>query len=234
MKVRWQNRTCCLSSEPNALSVSDRRAKTSQSKTARSVHGSSDHRSDRCCLSSARILFSRPPPSPTPQSPPTICNRQTLHPDEGGLAPPGSTSTSSVSPSTRASPQIRLAVQQLVVEVRPPARSRCHCPRRLLATLSWCSFQRQIRRRLRCDIRRLGASDRAWDQAVRFRTARPREILPGAVRGSDTGLGLSSWTYDRSNIRLASWHKSFSSLSLWSVISTQPRSKPPRLRSMLA
>ena len=36
----------------------------------------------------------------------------------------------------------------------------------------------------------------------------PGEILPGVVRGTDTGLGLSSWTYDRSNIRLASWHKS--------------------------
>jgi len=52
-------------------------------------------------------------------------------------------------------------------------------------------------------------ADRAWGSGVfGFAPPAPGEILPGAVRGSDTGLGLSSWTYDRSNIRLASWHKS--------------------------
>jgi len=52
-------------------------------------------------------------------------------------------------------------------------------------------------------------ADRAWGSGVfGFVPPAPGEILPGAVRGTDTGLGLSSWTYDRSNIRLASWHKS--------------------------
>ena len=52
-------------------------------------------------------------------------------------------------------------------------------------------------------------ADRAWGSGV-FGFVPPAlgEILPGAVRGTATGLGLSSWTYDRSNIRLASWHKS--------------------------
>ena len=52
-------------------------------------------------------------------------------------------------------------------------------------------------------------ADRAWGSGVfGFVPPAPGEILPGAVRGTDTGLGLSSWTYDRSNVRLASWHKS--------------------------
>jgi hypothetical protein len=52
-------------------------------------------------------------------------------------------------------------------------------------------------------------ADRAWGSGVfGFVPPAPGEILPGVVRGTDTGLGLSSWTYDRSNIRLASWHKS--------------------------
>ena len=52
-------------------------------------------------------------------------------------------------------------------------------------------------------------ADRAWGSGV-FGFIPPAlgQILPGAVRGTDTGLGLSSWTYDRPNIRLASWHKS--------------------------
>ena len=52
-------------------------------------------------------------------------------------------------------------------------------------------------------------ADRAWGSGVfGFVPPAPGEILPGAVRGTDTGLGLSSWTYDRSSIRLAAWHKS--------------------------
>jgi len=52
-------------------------------------------------------------------------------------------------------------------------------------------------------------ADRAWGSGVfGFVPPAPGEILPGVVRGTDTGLGLSSWTYDRANIRLASWHKS--------------------------
>jgi hypothetical protein len=52
-------------------------------------------------------------------------------------------------------------------------------------------------------------ADRAWGSGVfGFVPPTPGEILPGVVRGSETGLGLSSWTYDRANVRLASWHKS--------------------------
>ena len=54
-----------------------------------------------------------------------------------------------------------------------------------------------------------GQADRAWvSGAFGFVPPAPGEILPGVTRGSATGLGLSSWTYDRAPIRLACWHKS--------------------------
>jgi hypothetical protein len=54
-----------------------------------------------------------------------------------------------------------------------------------------------------------GQADRAWRSGV-FGFAPPAsgEILPGVTRGSATGLGLSSWVYDRPPVLLASWHKS--------------------------
>jgi hypothetical protein len=55
-----------------------------------------------------------------------------------------------------------------------------------------------------------GQADRAWvSGAFGFVPPAPGEILPGVTRGSATGLGLSSWTYDRTPVRLACWHKSF-------------------------
>ena len=54
-----------------------------------------------------------------------------------------------------------------------------------------------------------GQADRAWGSGVfGFVPPAPGQILPGVARGTVTGLGLSSWTYDRAPARLASWHKS--------------------------
>ena len=54
-----------------------------------------------------------------------------------------------------------------------------------------------------------GQADRAWGSGVfGFVPPGPGQILPGVTRGTATGLGLSSWTYDRAPARLASWHKS--------------------------
>ena len=54
-----------------------------------------------------------------------------------------------------------------------------------------------------------GQADRAWDAGVfGFIPPSPGELPAGVTRGSSTGLGLSSWTYDRPPVRLASWHKS--------------------------
>jgi len=54
-----------------------------------------------------------------------------------------------------------------------------------------------------------GQADRAWQSGV-FGFAPPPvgEIVPGVTRGSTTGLGLSSFTYDRAPAHLACWHRS--------------------------
>jgi hypothetical protein len=54
-----------------------------------------------------------------------------------------------------------------------------------------------------------GQADRAWNAGVfGFMPAAPGELPAGVVSGTATGLGLSSWTYDRPPVQLASWHKS--------------------------
>ena len=54
-----------------------------------------------------------------------------------------------------------------------------------------------------------GQADRAWQAGVLgFTPPAPGELPPGLSRGTPTGLGLSAWTYDRSPVRLACWHKS--------------------------
>jgi hypothetical protein len=54
-----------------------------------------------------------------------------------------------------------------------------------------------------------GQADRAWESGIfGFTPPAPGELLAGVARGTGTGLGLSSWTYDRSPVRLGCWHKS--------------------------
>jgi hypothetical protein len=54
-----------------------------------------------------------------------------------------------------------------------------------------------------------GQADRAWEAGVfGFVPPPPGEVSPGLVRGTATGLGLSSWTYDHSGVHIACWHKS--------------------------
>ena len=54
-----------------------------------------------------------------------------------------------------------------------------------------------------------GQADRAWEAGVfGFVPPPPGEVSPGLLRGTATGLGLSSWTYDHSGVHIACWHKS--------------------------
>ena len=54
-----------------------------------------------------------------------------------------------------------------------------------------------------------GQADRVWEAGVfGFIPPAPGELPAGVTRGTGTGLGLSSWTYDRAPVRLACWHKS--------------------------
>ena len=54
-----------------------------------------------------------------------------------------------------------------------------------------------------------GQADRAWESGL-FGFAPPAvgEVAPGVTRGTATGLGLSSFTYNRSPVQLACWHRS--------------------------
>jgi len=54
-----------------------------------------------------------------------------------------------------------------------------------------------------------GQADRAWESGIfGFTPPAPGELLAGVTLGADTGLGLSSWTYDQAPVRLGCWHKS--------------------------
>jgi hypothetical protein len=54
-----------------------------------------------------------------------------------------------------------------------------------------------------------GQADRAWSAGVLgFVPPAPGESPPGFARGRSTGLGQSSWTYDRTPVRLACWRTS--------------------------
>ena len=54
-----------------------------------------------------------------------------------------------------------------------------------------------------------GQADRAWEAGTfGFVPPPPGEVSPGLLRGTGTGLGLSSWTYDHSGVHIACWHKS--------------------------
>ena len=54
-----------------------------------------------------------------------------------------------------------------------------------------------------------GQADRAWEAGVFGFVPPPQgEVSPGLVRGTPTGLGLSSWTYDRAPVHVACWHRS--------------------------
>ncbi len=54
-----------------------------------------------------------------------------------------------------------------------------------------------------------GQADRAWQSGVLgFVPPAPGELPTGLNRGTATGLGISAWTFDRTPVRLACWHKS--------------------------
>jgi len=54
-----------------------------------------------------------------------------------------------------------------------------------------------------------GQADRAWQSGV-FGFAPPPagEVVQGVTRGTSTGLGLSSFVFDRPSVRLACWRRS--------------------------
>jgi hypothetical protein len=54
-----------------------------------------------------------------------------------------------------------------------------------------------------------GEADRAWQAGVLgFAPPPPGQVAPGLTRGASTGLGTSSFVYDRPPVHLASWRRS--------------------------
>ena len=54
-----------------------------------------------------------------------------------------------------------------------------------------------------------GQAERAWESGVfGFAPPPPGQVSPGLIRGTGTGLGQSSFTYDRASVRLACWRRS--------------------------
>ncbi len=52
-------------------------------------------------------------------------------------------------------------------------------------------------------------ASRAWSSGIfGFQPPPAGEVAPGVVRGTSTGLGSASFTYDRPSVRLASWQRS--------------------------
>ncbi len=55
-----------------------------------------------------------------------------------------------------------------------------------------------------------GQADRAWQTGVfGFTPPATAQLQAGMTRGAATDLGLSSFTYQRSSVRLAIWRRSF-------------------------
>ena len=54
-----------------------------------------------------------------------------------------------------------------------------------------------------------GQAERAWASGVLgFVPPAPDQVEPGLIRGTVTGLGISSWTYERPSVVLACWRRS--------------------------
>ena len=167
------------------------------------------------CQSNTHAVFSPPPPSPTPANLPTAAILKSTEVPAGltvclGSGPIDVYVTSLAHADAALSARVGAQWQQLVVggatggAISLFTASPAACNAELGATSNVKSVTSFV-----AIFADSAQADRAWGSGVfGFVPPAPGEILPGVVRGTDTGLGLSSWTYDRANIRLASWHKS--------------------------
>jgi hypothetical protein len=167
------------------------------------------------CQSGSHPVFSPPPPSPSPPTEPTAAVLQSSD-IPSGLKPCLGSGPIDVYVTTLANSDAALASrvaaqwEQLRVAGATDAAislftaSPAACNAELGATSSVKSIASLV-----AVFADSGQADRAWvSGAFGFVPPAPGEILPGVTRGSATGLGLSSWTYDRAPIQLACWHKS--------------------------
>jgi hypothetical protein len=167
------------------------------------------------CQSGSHPVFSPSPPSPSPPTEPTAAVLQSsdipsgLNPCLGSGPIDVYVTTLAISDAALASrvaaqwEQLRVAgATSAAISLFTAGPAACNAE--LGATSSVKSIASLV-----AVFADSGQADRAWvSGAFGFVPPAPGEILPGVTRGSATGLGLSSWTYDRAPIQLACWHKS--------------------------
>ena len=167
------------------------------------------------CQSGSHPVFSPPPPSPSPPTEPTAAILQSSDIPPGlspclGSGPIDVYITSLAHADAALAGRVAAQWEQLRVEGATAAAislftaSPAACSAELGATSNVKSIASLV-----AIFADSGQADRAWvSGAFGFAPPAPGEILAGVTRGSATGLGLSSWIYDRAPIRLACWHKS--------------------------
>ena len=167
------------------------------------------------CQSNAPVVVASPAPSPSPH---TAATDAVLQSSEvpAGLSPCLGSGPIDVYLTTLANADANLAArvsaqwEQLRVAgatsgaislfvSTPPA-----CNAELATTSSAKSITAFV-----AEFAEPGQADRAWQTGVfGFMPPAPGELPAGVTSGAGTGLGLSSWTYDRAPVHLASWHRS--------------------------
>jgi hypothetical protein len=167
------------------------------------------------CQSGSHPVFSPPPPSPSPHSEPTAAVLQSSEIPPGltpclGSGPIDVYLTTLAHSDTTLADRVAAQWEELRIAgatggaISLFTASPAACNAELGTTTNVKSIASLV-----VEFADSGAADRAWvSGAFGFVPPASGEILPGVARGSATGLGLSSWTYDRAPIRLACWHKS--------------------------
>jgi hypothetical protein len=167
------------------------------------------------CQSNAPVVVASPSPSPSPHAAATDVVLQSSE-VPAGLSPCLGSGPIDVYITTLANADANLAArvatqweQLRVVGATSGAISlftstAAACNAELAATSSAKSITAFV-----AEFADPGQADRAWNAGVfGFVPPAPGELPAGVTSGTGTGLGLSSWTYDRPPVHLASWHKS--------------------------
>ena len=167
------------------------------------------------CQNTTPVVVVSPSPSPTPHSAPTEAVLQSSE-VPAGLSPCLGSGPIDVYITTLANADAKLAArvgnqwEQLRIAgttsgaISLFASTPAACNAELATTSSARSIAAFV-----AVFSDPGQADRAWEAGVfGFMPPAPGELPAGVTRGTGTGLGLSSWTYDRPPVRLASWHKS--------------------------
>jgi hypothetical protein len=167
------------------------------------------------CQSNAPVVVASPSPSPSPHAAATDVVLQSSD-VPAGLSPCLGSGPIDVYTTTLATADANLAArvaiqwEQLRVAgatsgaISLFTSTAAACNAELAATSSAKSITAFV-----AEFTDAGQADRAWNAGVfGFVPPAPGELPAGVTSGTGTGLGLSSWTYDRPPVHLASWHKS--------------------------